>query len=95
MTSFNTAWEIVKNEHNKDHRDSRFGMGMDDSMRVGQEKIPQMAKELFLGTILAFLEVGQEDYVRANLESEGFYNVPESLIEQGRRMAITEVMRMM
>ena len=49
------------------------------------------ASELFLGTLIAFLESGQEDYVARELNEQGFFEVDPELIEQGREMAMDKV----
>ena len=61
--------------------------------------ISLMAKDLFLDTIIAHLETGQEDYVMDELRKEGYIGTfgrgtstsLEEHVEDGRRMAIAQV----
>lgn len=47
--------------------------------------------ELFLQTLRGFLEEGQEDYIMAEMENEGYNRVHPSEIESGRRLALRKL----
>ena len=90
MTVFQKAWDLLKigyipseNPEDRERRD------MLESLSLGN--ISKMAKELFLDTIIAHLETGQEDYVMSELAKEGYVGNLEKYVEEGRRMAIAEV----
>ena len=52
--------------------------------------VPEATK-LFLGSIDSYLEGDVDEYVVEALENQGFYDVPEELIEQARQIAIDRV----
>ena len=98
MTVFQKAWNLLKigyipseNPEDRERREMLEGLSLGN--------ISELAKELFLGTIIPFLEVGQEDYVLGELRKEGYVGTfgrgsETSLmthVEEGRKMAIAEV----
>jgi len=52
--------------------------------------VPEATK-LFLGSIDAYLEGDVDEYVVEALEDQGFYDIPDELIEQARQIAIDRV----
>lgn len=72
------GFAILKNDWFEGPMDS-----MDKPSMPLRPEMADKAKQLFLGTIMAFLEQGQEDYVAMNLPEAS-----EDEIEAGRDMAL-------
>ena len=97
MTAFDKAWGVVKllpHEFNPTwpypFGDPRHEMSDQESSEHDEAVIAPMAAKLFLGTILGFLEQGQEDYVARQLAKEGYRGVYPGTIEKGREIAIQQ-----
>ena len=105
MSAFEKAWSLLKNEESGFGRMGLAGgepRGLTESQMRAEEEpyrmrgqdaslVVPMATELFLGSIDSYLEGDVDEYVVEALENEGFYDVPEELIEQARQIAIDRV----